>query len=175
MLTFREKVNKRILFIYFRERACYTQRNRLSILVKSNEIRLYLPFFDWFGAKGNSVYTIQISHKKYWPFANQTFHTFFMKNIWFFFFSEIYSNIQNYIQIYLKFFQKKTFRNSDKTVHLVTIHIHVYVCKCIYTYIYMYIYETKTNVSLKFWKLTNIIYNHRTNLIYIYIYTHEIT
>ena len=33
----------------------YTMRNRLLILLKSDEIRMYLPFSDGFGTKWNSV------------------------------------------------------------------------------------------------------------------------
>ena len=43
----------------------YTQRNLLEILLNQTEIRLYLPFSDWFGSKRKSVW-IQI----YWEMVN---------------------------------------------------------------------------------------------------------
>ena len=40
----------------------YTQRNLFQVLLNQTEIRLYLPFSDWFGAKRTSV-RIQINRK----------------------------------------------------------------------------------------------------------------
>ena len=40
----------------------YTQRNIFEILLNETEIRLYLPFSDWFGSKRRSVW-FQINRK----------------------------------------------------------------------------------------------------------------
>ena len=41
---------------------CYTQRNIFEILLNQTEIRLYIPFSDWFEAKRTSVW-FQINRK----------------------------------------------------------------------------------------------------------------
>jgi len=44
-------VRSALFFYYY-----YTQRNLFEILLNQTEIRLYLPFFDWFGTKRTSVW-----------------------------------------------------------------------------------------------------------------------
>ena len=39
-----------------RSQSAYTQRNLFGSLLNETEIRLYLPFSDWFGAKRTSVW-----------------------------------------------------------------------------------------------------------------------
>ena len=56
------KILTGFLLVQVSLKKCYTNRSLFEILLNKTEIRLYLPFFDWFGTKWTSVW-IQINRK----------------------------------------------------------------------------------------------------------------
>ena len=65
VVTLVPKCNPLLLSSFFKSVKCsesetYTQRNLFDILSNKNEIRLHLPFSDWFGtAKGHCPFLVQ--------------------------------------------------------------------------------------------------------------------